>query len=224
MLTLLKQHHRLGSTLLLLFMSLFCVTLSALRWYYTGSPFLLFLNWNLFLAFIPWALSTLCVIAGYQNKALLALVIASWLLFFPNAPYILTDLFHLRHTRSAPVWYDLILILSFAWTGLAFGFISLMDIEQQLRPILGKRVIVVAILCLFLAGFGIYLGRFLRWNSWDIVSNPGSLLADITHRFTHPFAHGRTWGVTILMGSMLNLMYFTFRNRQHLQHQEAIAK
>lgn len=224
MLNLLKQHQRLNSTLLLFTMTIFCITLSAFRLYHTGSPFLLFLNWNLFLAFIPWALSSMLVLKGNNNKLALIMVICAWLLFFPNAPYILTDLFHLRHTRSAPVWYDLVLILSFAWTGLAFGFISLMDIEQQLQPLLGKRVIAVAMLCLFLAAFGIYLGRFLRWNSWDIVSNPGSLLADITHRFTHPFAHGRTWGVTLLMGALLNFMYFTFRGRQHARVTSHIAK
>ena len=138
------------------------------------------------------------------------------MLFFPNAPYILTDLFHLKSRTSSPIWFDLVLILSFAWTGLLFGFISLSHIERMIgnfcKPLL-KNSIVMGLL--FLSSFGIYLGRFLRWNSWHIVNKPTGLFNDIADRILAPTAHPRTWGVTIFFGILLNMIYFSikiFRN------------
>jgi uncharacterized membrane protein len=208
----LKNLNRWNITLLLIVMSLFSFGLSVARIMITGIHTFLFLNWNLFLAFIPWCISTVILVRGLNKSYILALLVVAWLLFFPNSPYILTDLFHLRVIDSAPIWFDLILILSFAWTGLLYGFISLMDIEQLLSKHFPKRAIaMLSVFFLFLSGFGIYLGRFLRWNSWDIISNPLGLLADIAERFINPFAHGRTWGLTILIGILLNMMYFSLK-------------
>jgi uncharacterized membrane protein len=135
-----------------------------------------------------------------------------WLLFFPNAPYILTDLFHLRHRAEVPIWYDLILIIAFAWTGLLYGFFSLLDIEQKRPFALSQTLHIVFIVgLLFLSGFGIYIGRFLRWNSWDVVSHPLGIFTDVFDRFINPTDHPRTWGVTIFMGLLLNMMYFSIR-------------
>ncbi len=208
----LKQNNRLQITILLFFMTLFCFALSATRIKYTGSVMFLFLIWNLFLAFIPWLLSSTIVVFNLKNKFFLIILIITWLLFFPNSPYILTDLFHLRLKTTVPKWYDLILILSFAWTGLVYGFISLMDIENLLVGFINKKLLnLISILFLFLASFGIYLGRFLRWNSWDVINKPSGLINDITERFTNPFDHPTTWGVTILMGVLLNMMYFSLK-------------
>ncbi|MBP6739169.1 MAG: DUF1361 domain-containing protein [Leptospiraceae bacterium] len=148
-----------------------------------------------------------------QNyKITIIILLAVWLLFFPNAPYILTDLFHLRLKSSMPKWFDLILILSFAWTGLVFGFLSLWDIEKILTKSLNQIWIsIISISLLFIGSFGIYLGRYLRWNSWDIIGEPFNLLYDITDRLINPFDHPRTWGVTIFMGIFLNMIYWTFR-------------
>lgn len=208
----LKDLERYNITLLLLGMTLFCIGLSITRFIVTDTKIFMFLNWNLFLAFIPWLISSIIAIKGFNSRAWMIFLIFSWLLFFPNSPYILTDLFHLRLRSSAPIWYDLIVILSFAWTGLLFGFISLMDIEEMLKRYFNDKLIVcMAIVFLFLSAFGIYLGRFLRWNSWDIISNPFGLMGDIIDRFANPFAHPRTWGLTILMGILLNMMYFSFK-------------
>jgi len=179
-----------------------------------GSYEYIFLNKNLFLAFLPWLFTTVFVIGPKRGKRKLFVffVILSWLAFFPNAPYILTDLFHLRQRHIIPLWFDLILILSFAWTGLLFGFFSLWDIEMFLKKELKltqSRLLSVGLL--FVAGFGIYLGRYLRWNSWDIVADPLALLYDIGDRFIHPFAHPRTWGMTLFMGTFLNILYWSFR-------------
>jgi uncharacterized membrane protein len=128
----LKKAGRHHLTIFLCVMSLFCFGLSVTRVLLTGTKTFLFLNWNLFLAFIPWLLSSLIVVTKSTKKLFLSFLVISWLLFFPNAPYILTDLFHLKTHGSAPIWFDLIVVLSFAWTGLMYGFVSLMDIEKLL--------------------------------------------------------------------------------------------
>ena len=208
----LKQSGRYNITLLLITMSIFSFGISIARIFLTDTKTYLFLNWNLFLAFIPWALSTYAVVYKTNNKFFLAVLILSWLLFFPNSPYILTDLFHLRKINSAPIWFDLVVILSFAWTGLLYGFISLLDIEKIASNYFNKRWLsMMTISLLFLGAFGIYLGRYLRWNSWDIIQNPSGLYADISDRFINPINHPRTWGMTILMGILLNFMYYSIK-------------
>lgn len=208
----LKDLNRYNISLLLFGMTIFSFGLSITRYIITGTKIFMFLNWNLFLAFLPWLISSIVVLKGFNSRAWMIFLICSWLLFFPNSPYILTDLFHLRMLSSAPIWYDLIVILSFAWTGLLYGFISLMDIEKMLENYFNDKLIAfMTIVFLFLSAFGIYLGRFLRWNSWDIIGNPLGLMFDIVDRFVNPFSHPRTWGLTILMGILLNMMYFSFK-------------
>lgn len=214
MMQLLKRSGRFEITLMLGGMSLFCFILSTSRLYFTGSLTYLFLNWNLFLAFIPWLISTVIMLqpALHRSKFMLLGLLSVWLLFFPNAPYILTDLFHLHAKSNAPIWFDLGLVLCFAWTGLAFGVISLIDIETLLaknfRWFTVKSIIAVL---LFAASFGIYLGRYLRWNSWDILDEPLGIMYDIGDRIVNPFSHPRTWGMTILFGVLLNMMYWTIK-------------
>ncbi|MFH0894019.1 MAG: DUF1361 domain-containing protein [Bacteroidota bacterium] len=214
MLKLLKQNNRLHETLFMGTLSILCFSLSIFRFIYADNKIFLFLNWNLFLAFLPWAFSTLIIIRPKmsENKLIVILLMCLWLLFFPNAPYILTDLFHLRLKTSMPVWFDLVLILSFAWTGLLFGFLSLWDIENVLEKWIRKKIIpVISILLLFIGSFGIYLGRYLRWNSWDIIKEPFGLFYDITDRMVNPANHPRTWGMTVFMAMFLIVMYFSFR-------------
>ncbi|WP_029986079.1 DUF1361 domain-containing protein, partial [Pedobacter jeongneungensis] len=175
----LKILGRLNITIFLIAMTLFCFGISVTRSLITDTKVFLFLNWNLFLAIIPWAISSLMLIYNLNKKLPLVLLIISWILFFPNSPYILTDLFHLRLNGTAPIWFDLVLILSFAWTGLMYGLISLTDIDRQLSIYLNQKwVNAIIISFLFLASFGIYLGRYLRWNSWDIIQNPLGLAGD----------------------------------------------
>ena len=211
----LKTANRLNEIILMGVLSLFCFSLSIVRFIYSDTKTFLFLNWNLFLALIPWALTTWLIIHPKirKYKIVVGLVICIWLLFFPNAPYILTDLFHLKYTAlSIPIWFDLVLILSFAWTGLLFGFFSLWDIEFILSKFFKQKYIsVISIILLFLGSFGIYLGRYLRWNSWDIINKPFQLMYDIGDRLINPFSHPRTWGMTLLFGLFLSILYFSFR-------------
>jgi len=208
----LTESPRFKITLLLISMTLFCLSLSVFRYYISETKVFFFLNWNLFLAWIPLALSSFLVAFTIRSKVSLSLIIVVWILFFPNSPYILTDLFHLKVRSAIPIWYDLIVILSYAWTGLVCGFISLNDIEKRLSEYCQGTVINgIVISFLFMSSFGVYLGRFLRWNSWDVLNNPFGLFNDIVVRFIYPLEYTKTWGVTILMGVLLNFMYFTFK-------------
>lgn len=136
---------------------------------------------------------------------------AGWLLFFPNAPYILTDLAHVtewRTSRSVPPWFDLQLHVLFAVTGLLLGFASLRIMHELVRRFWGTTAgWLFSVISLGLAGFGVYLGRFLRWNSWDLVRSPVSLLGDVAQQLVDPLRQPRTFGFTALFFLCLVLSY-----------------
>ncbi|MEP7170944.1 MAG: DUF1361 domain-containing protein, partial [Bacteroidota bacterium] len=138
-------------------------------------------------------------------------IFAAWLSFFPNAPYILTDLFHLLNRQHIPLWYDLIMILSFAWTGLLTGFVSLIEIQNFFTEKYGKRLSwYLTIIALVLGSFGVYLGRFGRFNSWDVIANPFELSHDILTMFINPLHHIQMYGMTFFLSCFLILAYLTF--------------
>jgi uncharacterized membrane protein len=142
----------------------------------------------------------------------ISLIALIWILFFPNAPYVLTDLIHLGIDKSAPRWFDLILLLSYGFTGMLYGFISLRNIEQVLkRHLKPLTVTFIAVVMIYLSCFGIYLGRFLRWNSWDIVNNTEAVLRNVFSLIINPLDNPTTWIFTILFGTLLNLVYFGYK-------------
>ncbi len=141
-----------------------------------------------------------------------------WLLFFPNAPYILTDFIHLRPVGSVPLWYDLILVITYALTGVFLGLISLYLMQSLVRRAFGVVTSWVFTLgVLAVTGFGVYLGRFPRWNSWDLLTDPVTLLADIWVRLSNPFAYSRTFVFSLLFSLCLAAMYFVFVSVIHLR-------
>lgn len=181
----------------------------------SGSSHFFFLNWNLFLAGIPLLCSGLLLHNNHITKAKVLFLLPMWMIFFPNAPYILTDLFHLNKINSMPQWFDLIMILLYAWTGLFAGFKSLQDIQCLLAKFMTKRrSMVIVVLLLFVAAFGVCIGRFERWNSWDLLLQPHAVLHDIAEKFTDPMGHLPTWGVTLLLGTLLNVIWFSIRLMQ----------
>ena len=171
----------------------------------------IFLAWNLFLAWIPFVLSQR--LSHTNNRLKILFITALWLLFLPNAPYIITDFLHLKQRIPVPYWYDILLLFSAALNGLLLGLSSLLTVEKFLLKRYGSKISAIIILCsFFLCAFGVYIGRYLRWNSWDIIVNPGSVTGDILDRVFNPFDHFGTWAVTILFGSFFYVMYYSIKN------------
>jgi uncharacterized membrane protein len=202
--------------LLLFFVSLSCmlsIGLAFFRFYVTDSLIFGFLLWNLFLAAIPMGFAALfCAFNKSSNKIAMAGVLAMWLLFFPNAPYILTDLLHLYPRRGIPFWYDLVLIFTFAWNGVMLGYLSLLFIHNKIELFYGKvKAWLFSLASLSLGAFGIYLGRFDRWNSWDILQEPIPLIKGIASYIIHPGLHSLTWFITCIIAAFLIVGYAFIR-------------
>jgi uncharacterized membrane protein len=206
----LKHHPTKTLNLLLISGSMVCICLLMVRTCISYNLHYYFLIWNLILAWIPYVLSSMLAKADRKKNWKTALLFFSWLLFFPNAPYIVTDLFHFHQKPLVPLWFDLVVIVSFAWNGLLLGFISLMHVQYFLSKNCSPRCCWgIIIFILFLCGFGIYLGRYGRWNSWDLLTNPILLVGNIGDRLLHPLLHPRTIGVTLLFSVFLIINYIT---------------
>jgi uncharacterized membrane protein len=172
-----------------------------------------FLVWNLFLAWIPY-LSSLWAARIHQRHPgrwwYLVIPGALWLIFFPNAPYIVTDFLHLRERSPIPLWYDVGMLTVFAWTGLFLAIFSLRTMQTLVRSFLGSLASWLFVLVsLGLGGLGVYIGRFLRWNSWDLLLHPRGVLADVLIRLADPLNYPRTLGVTFLFAAFLLVCYLT---------------
>ncbi|HEY4108419.1 DUF1361 domain-containing protein [Puia sp.] len=182
---------------------IFSCGLIVFRILHTGSWMFVYMIWNLFLAYIPYALSNwLTASPKWMQQPLFRYgIFLAWLVFLPNTFYILTDLYHLHDSRHplAPEWFDLALIFSCAWNGLLLGVLSLRQMEKlynlPIYPIMA------------LNAFGVYVGRYLRYNSWDILSNPFQLAADIGTMIIHPFRHQYAWN---MIGCYTVLLIFIY--------------
>jgi uncharacterized membrane protein len=206
----LRSSQRRSTIVALVLSSLLCALLVFARVVYAGSLTYAFLIWNLLLAWIPFGVSLLLYVYHQQRRGgvLLLLLGTLWLLFYPNAPYIITDFVHLQQRPGVPMWYDLALIASSAWTGLLLGFVSLYLVQKVVRAHIGSAVSWLFVLAVNgVSGFGIYLGRFQRWNSWDVLANPRGLLADVWPRIADPLAHPRTLGVSLTFALFLLVAY-----------------
>jgi uncharacterized membrane protein len=189
------------------------------------------LVWNLFLAWIPYAFSILAILlhlAFPKHWWMLLGPGVIWLIFFPNAPYIVTDFLHLDHRPPIPLWYDIGLLATFAWTGCFLAIASLRTMQYLVRKFLGPVVSwLFAGGALALCGLGIYLGRFGRWNSWDLFFQPNEILIDILIRLANPFNNLRFFVFTIMFTTFLTVLYLMFVSITRLDdidQMEAIQK
>lgn len=200
------EHYQTNKKLnhLLLFFGFFCLALSLIRVKLTTSIFLMFLIWNLFLAVIPFIITRYLKTKNIlENKFKNGILLLVWLLFLPNSFYILTDFVHLSLSNSYTFWYDLLLISSYATLGFLLGIISLQDFENLLS--LKPKMTSILLFCIsILCGFGIYLGRILRYNSWDILKNPVELFTDLWNIFITT----KSLDFSILFGCFI---YFLFQ-------------
>lgn len=191
-----------------------CAILLIFRMRHAASFAYAFLEWNLFLAVIPAVAAWLFAKAAARRfpTALQALWFTIWLAFLPNAPYVMTDLVHLGHAAAVPVWYDLMLLGSCGATGLLLGYTSLADVQAAVaRRFSAGLGWAMAITGLLLSGFGIYLGRFQRLNSWDTVTKPLQLTSDIVHLLGDPGTNAQVIEVTLIYGAGLLLGYIALR-------------
>jgi uncharacterized membrane protein len=191
---------------------LFTLLLLTLRVIYTGQTDYMFYPWNIFLGIMPVYFSR--QLRGHNSiKTNSIVILACWLVLFPNAPYIITDIFHFGERPGIPVWYDLLLVLSAAWNGLMAGFISLSYVDGFLYKYAGKKWR-TATTCLFLfaASIGIYMGRFLRLNSWNVLTKPATI-AHIGLSYTFkPYNHVGAWAFCIICTALLALIYYGIKN------------
>jgi uncharacterized membrane protein len=143
-----------------------------------------------------------------RGVPLAAVAFVTWLCFLPNAPYLVTDFIHLQPRGGIPLWFDVVLFGSFGATGVLLGYVSVADVQSALAARAGRAVAaLVAVGSLLLCGFGIYLGRFLRWNSWDVVTSPLGLGRQIAGFVWDPLSHPQTWAVSAVYGIALVLGY-----------------
>lgn len=184
----------------------FSIALILIKVFQTKSVYGLSLCWNLFLAVLPLFFSNK---ARHSEKKWPALLwMALWLLFFPNAVYIITDIFHLDDDVALARWFSLVLLTSAALNGLIYGLLSLRNIEIRLRAMIPARYIRIVVFgLLMLCGYGIYLGRYLRWNSWDVITSPVALGSDISQHMIHPFRHAHVWELTIVFAVWIYILY-----------------
>lgn len=207
-----RQRYLLLATLML--SSALSVTLSVARIVYSDTRHYIFLNWNLLLAWAPLALAFLLwrldQRRGRRRLLTMTLVFFGWLLFLPNSPYIVSDLMHLTPRDNVPLWYDMLMLFSYAWNGMILGFVSLWIVQQLAARWLGQLAgWVLVLLTLTATGFGIYLGRFGRWNSWDVLLDPFGLLRQVLGYALNPLDHPRTVGVTLIFAGFLIVAYLT---------------
>ena len=227
------RYHKYKVAILMLITaaSVVCVILVLARIAYSNSYGYVGLIWNLFLAWIPFALAYFAYILSWRKLSIyiaIPIFVFLWLIFFPNAPYILTDLQHLGQTSAdaslwnsanVPLWYDVILLIWFSWTGMLLGIISLNLMQEIIRREFGRWfgwmfVLIVA----GLSSAGIYVGRFIRLNSWDILKNPSNTAANLWDWLTDPSL--RSFGFIGLYTLFFIFVYLTIYAFGHLQQEQ----
>lgn len=190
-----------------------CLVLEAVRELHYGALGFRFLAWNLFLAWAPLVVGLVVYDRYRRGTPLLRLtpLAALWLLFLPNAPYIVTDFVHLSAAAPAPLWFDGVELSAFAWTGMLLGFVSLYLVHAVARHRFGAAGgWTGALAVLALVSAGVYLGRVKRWNSWDLLTQPGTKLAQLHAHLADPASLGRAAGATLEMTLLLTLAYVVF--------------
>lgn len=208
---------------LLFLISLSAIILLAFRIYSYSWNFV-FLSWNLFLAWVP--LLFIKLVWKYESKRklpawLFAGYFLIWLLFFPNAPYIITDFKHLRYAPDHMIWYDALMLFNFSVAGFLAGLYSIRIVHRILILRWNHTVAwLVIMISMLLSGFGIYLGRYGRWNSWDVITQPKALLQGIANSMLDPLAIKHTFTFSFVM----MLLYFAFHIFAELKQHEGTHK
>jgi uncharacterized membrane protein len=207
--------------LILLFSCFLSISLIEFRVIYFKNKYNYFLIWNLILGLVPLGLAYISFVYYFMRKRkidiILILIIFFWLLFFPNAPYIVSDFIHLKPKKGIPIWFDILLFYSFSWNGMLSGIMSLrliqIIIQDKFNVFIGWMII---ILIMSLASFGIYLGRFYRWNSWDVLNDPIIMLQDSLKIFLKIYSNSNLFNFLSMMSLGILTAYILVISLAHL--------
>jgi uncharacterized membrane protein len=205
----------------LVMLTVFCLALVGFRIVYTGEWMFAFLIWNLFLAYLPYSISSYIAREEQQlSKPVLILLLFIWLLLIPNSFYIITDLFHLRKQDVIPLWFDLALIMAFAWNGLIVGVLSVRQVEKILQHRWQVYEWLFILPLMYLNALGIFIGRYLRFNSWDVITNPIALIRDVCYLLIHPIRNRFDWSMIICFTILLSIFYLTLKKMSTISENE----
>lgn len=211
-----KFYLKIPKNILILFY--FTFVLIFLRIFLFGSSSLKYILWNIFLAFIPFFISYTLLSLLKNNRLSKIIFIAGiifWILFIPNAPYLVTDIIHIGEIRAVPIIYDALLLFNSALIGLLFGVYSISHIEQILKIKYSQKIAsLVIFVTIFFISFGIYIGRFLRFDSWDIFENPISFTRAIGEIFMDKGYLVESFLYTILFFSFTSVFYLSWKSTQ----------
>lgn len=194
------------------------VVLNIARILFFGNYSFVWILWNLFLALVPFLISSILILNTNKiniTRPFFITLFILWLLFLPNAPYVVTDLIHIGRIRVVPVIFDSFLLFSSAWVALLLGLHSIYHIEKIFLLRFSKKVtnIIIAIVILF-TSFGIYIGRFLRFNSWDFFTSNISLISSTWKVFTQSNDYVNVYSYTILFFFFIYMAYLSFKSRE----------
>ena len=199
-----------AGAILLMLLSAAALALLEVRMTRTGSAHFEFLSWNLFLAWIPLlvAMALLGMHRANAPRLLLGACLTLWVLFLPNAPYIVTDYIHLARDSRVPLWFDVVLLGSFAVSGLMLGFASVYLVQVVASERMGRAAgWLLSISALTLSAVGIYIGRVLRLNSWDALREPGELAALALARLEDPLGNALLLAIVATLATFLVFGY-----------------
>lgn len=207
----------LFSLLLLLLLSFVAVFFHLIRILF-NSPVDFSMDWNLFLSWIP------LIIAFFADNftkrfgkipVVLILLSVVWLAFFPNAPYMITDLAHLTVDYERDLtWHDVIMLFFYAEVSLFNGLVSLYWIHRSWRRVFDRVTSNTFLLAsLPLAGFGVYLGRVRRMNSWDIIHDPKIILKNLIESAMDRTALVFSMEIGMLLGILYLVLWVIVRFR-----------
>lgn len=199
------------------FLLLLAVILNFARIFIFHSTGHIYILWNIFLATLPFLVSLLMLSyfkAGTLTKQVFAIGSIVWILLLPNAPYIVTDLIHIGQGITVPEIFDSFVLFSSALVGLVMGMYSMAHMEEIFTSKYGiNRSSVVMTAVILLSSVGIYLGRFLRWNSWDVFTNPLSIYTDVREVVSYQANHSET---LMYIGLFFVFIYFSYKAWKNL--------
>lgn len=198
----------------ILIFALFCIILNIYSIFALKNLFYGYLTWNLFLAYIPYFFANQFVasVDKKQPAWIQILLFFLWLAFFPNTIYMVTDFIHLYEQRTLPVLFDVAEIFSYAWTAVFLAFLSLHKVEQAItKKFNANKSLVVIIFTIFLSSIGVYIGRFLRWNSWDLIVRPWSVVIDFFQTIAQTGGFLNFIGMIVVFSGMFAGVYFSLR-------------